>query len=137
MILPDQLTLICGFTGLIFIAFSGEQTGWPTMAMAHGSGAALFAGLMGLVGYITKKVLKKEALGQGDIKFMAVAGLWLGVDYLSVFFILSGILGVLFGGAWRLLKKGPVFPFGPALVFAFYACLLLKGAGFSGLIPLF
>jgi len=137
MILPDQLTLICGVMGLMFVALTGWRDGlWSTDLAAH-VGGAVFAGfiyalVMWVMGQVIRLVLKKEALGFGDVKFLAVAGIWLGLSYLSVFFILSGVIGIFWGGAWRLLGKGPIFPFGPALILSFYVCLLLQKTGFTG-----
>jgi len=57
----------------------------------------------------------KDGLGLGDVKFLGVAGLYLGLSGLGVYLLLSGALGLLFGVGWRLAGRGPVFPFGPAL----------------------
>lgn len=132
MILPDQLTLAGAAFGFVHAALAAGQEGWGGVLLMHGGGAIAFAAVIWLVGLITEKIIKKETLGFGDVKLMAVAGLWLGLPYLSVFFILSGVLGVLWGAGWRILRRGAVFPFGPALILALYACLLLQKAGFPG-----
>ncbi|MEZ5690043.1 MAG: prepilin peptidase [Rickettsiales bacterium] len=63
-------------------------------------------------------------LGFGDVKFFMVAGLWLSVAALPVFLFLVGIFGVMLGLLWRLLKKGEIFPFGPALAVALFMCIV-------------
>lgn len=137
MILPDQLTLICGIIGVIFILVSGPSGELMPAFAWHILAALIYSGIIWLAGAVTKIALKKEALGLGDVKFMAVAGLWLGVSAVSGFFIMSGIMGILWGAGWRTLKKGPVFPFGPALILTFYACLLAQKSGFFGIFPLY
>ncbi len=67
---------------------------------------------------------KREGLGMGDVKFFAVAGLFLGIDAFAPFMLYSGIIGVLFSIIWKMLGKGEEFPFGPALAISMLACLL-------------
>lgn len=57
-----------------------------------------------------------DGLGSGDVKFLAVAGLFLGSDGMAAFLVIAGTLGMVFGLIWRALGRGNAFPFGPALV---------------------
>ena len=59
-------------------------------------------------------------LGFGDVKFLAVSGLWLGAMPMIPYLVLSGILGVVSALVWRQLGKGRYFPFGPALAMSFF-----------------
>jgi leader peptidase (prepilin peptidase) / N-methyltransferase len=65
----------------------------------------------------------KEALGWGDVKFLATAGFWLGVMPIVPFLFLSGLLGVATSVVWRAMKRGALFPFGPALAIALFLCV--------------
>ena len=56
-----------------------------------------------------------SALGLGDVKFVALAGLYIGFTGLPPLLVLAGLMGIVFGLAWRALGHGPAFPFGPAL----------------------
>ncbi len=67
---------------------------------------------------------KKEGLGFGDVKFFAVAGLWLGVRPFVPFLFFSGLFGIGLGLLWRMLGRGPIFPFGPALALALFLCVV-------------
>ena len=89
------------------------------------AGAVVFGLFAWLLGVAVSKVLKKDALGFGDVKFFMVAGLWLGVLNLANFAILSGFLGVLFGLIWQKSGKGEIFPFGPALIVALFVLLFI------------
>ncbi len=83
-------------------------------------GFGLMTGLAMLLHYGYSKMRGRTMLGYGDVKFFAVAGVWLNLEAIPGFLLLSGILGVLLGLAWRALGKGPVFPFGPALAIALF-----------------
>lgn len=66
---------------------------------------------------------KKEGLGFGDVKFFAMAGLWLTWKWLAPFLFIAGLLGIVTGIVWRALGKGAVFPFGPALAASLFLCV--------------
>jgi prepilin signal peptidase PulO-like enzyme (type II secretory pathway) len=90
-------------------------------------GAIIFAAMgfaLRLLGYALKKT---ESLGWGDVKFFGVAGLFLGLDMTktTLFFLLSGIMGIITALLWKRLGKGDLFPFGPALASALFIILLI------------
>lgn len=131
LILPDQLVVVTGTLGLVMalyqgIALDGGWGGARALALAGLTGAGYAAFVWGL-GKILTVVLKKEALGFGDVKFFAVAGIWLGLWGLPLFLITAGLAGVGFGVVWRLAGRGAVFPFGPALIIALFLSLLWQG----------
>jgi leader peptidase (prepilin peptidase) / N-methyltransferase len=136
MILPDRLMILCAVPAFVFIWLTSAANPGHTMIM-HGAAAILYAGAIWLTGAVMSFLLKKEALGFGDVKFMAMAGLWIGPLWLPFYLIISGLAGVVWGTAWRVILKNNIFPFGPALIISLYACLLLKGMGFSGGLTLY
>jgi leader peptidase (prepilin peptidase)/N-methyltransferase len=89
-----------------------------------------FAGISWLLGFIMEKILKKESLGMGDVKFFALSGLWLGLSQLGWYCGLSGFFGVLFASIFRKYGKNGQFPFGPSLIGALYVLLLTDGSLF-------
>lgn len=137
MILPNQLLLILFCLFLVFFGseavYFGHLSDFTGLFLGSVSGGLLFGLVLWATGAVTGRLLKKEALGFGDVKFSAVAGLWLGSVYLPYYLISAGLLGVFWGILYRRLYKEAVFPFGPALILSFYIGLLLKGAG---IIPL-
>ena len=67
----------------------------------------------------------RDVLGFGDVKFFAVAGLWLDAGAIPVFLLLSGVLGVVLGLVWqKILGRGQLFPFAPALAIALFLCVI-------------
>jgi leader peptidase (prepilin peptidase)/N-methyltransferase len=102
-------------------------------------GALIYGVLAYALARLVELILKKPALGFGDIKFFAVSGLWLGVDLLPDFLILSGVFGVVLGSIWRfILFKGndqSVFPFGPALIVSFLTLLFYHDGVVNLILP--
>ncbi len=132
LILPNQLVFIVGGIGAVRLAFHVSSIGLGTdslyIAGFYILGAAVFAGLSWFLGWFMTKILKRDSLGFGDVKFFAVAGLWLGAEQLATFFVMSGSLGIIFALIWQMIKKEKIFPFGPALITSLYALLLLEGS---------
>lgn len=89
-------------------------------------GAAVFYCAFGLLlyflFYFTSHI---EALGTDDIKFLAVAGLLLGMSKFLVFILIVGILGIVFGVIWEKVEKDETFPFAPALCVSMLASYII------------
>ena len=129
LILPNQLVAILAALGAVLMAIQMLAGDILNLALSHLGGALLFAGVIWLAATVTGRVLKKDALGFGDVKFMAAAGLWLGASYLPFMLICAGIAGVVCGLFYRIIFKNPVFPFGPSLIISLYVSFILKGMG--------
>ncbi len=123
MILPDQINIILAVLGVIFTVLSSPYAFGSALSQAA-IAATLYAGLVFILGWGGSRLLKKDTLGFGDVKFFAVAGVWLGVTALPGFLILSGGFGVLLGMFWKILLKQERFPFGPALIAALFMGVL-------------
>jgi len=92
------------------------------------------AGFIGLAIGLTLKygflyLRNKDGLGLGDVKLLFGAGIWLasGASFVPFLFF-SGVLGVVFGLGWRVIGRGEVFPFGPALAAALLMCVVWPNA---------
>ena len=116
-IIPDQVHVFLLPLGLAY----HYALGTDPLSVLYGFLAGLAIGLTLHHGY--RFLRKKEGLGFGDVKFFAVAGLWLTLKPIVPFLFFSGVLGVAFGLLWRLLGKGAVFPFGPALALSLFLCI--------------
>lgn len=124
MILPNQLVLILFILGVVraFMLFP-MSLGWHFIIASF-----IYGGVAWFLAAVTQYALKKEALGFGDVKFFAVAGLWLGLQMLPYFMICSGALALIFGWFWINRSGKGAFPFGPALIFSFYTLFLIQGS---------
>ena len=77
--------------------------------------------------WIYKMFTGKEGLGQGDFKFLAMLGAWLGLTYIPLIVFFSSLLGTLWGLGLMLLNKthrNTPLPFGAFLAFGGYTVLI-------------
>ncbi len=119
-ILPDPIQAGLALLALLWTGVTGAN--WLDMALGGALGLAI--GLLLRGGYFRLK--GRHGLGMGDVKFLGVAGLWLGLEGLPGFWLASGVLGICFGLAWRLAGRGQAFPFGPSLAAALLLMLFLS-----------
>ena len=129
MIIPDKLNAALAALGIMVLVVYGFFEPWhltKAAMLSSVSGAFFFFVTAYLIALGAFAVLKKQALGGGDIKFFAVAGLWLGAAVLPVFMMLAGILGCIFGLGMKIAFKKDVFPFGPALITAFIVLICMQ-----------
>lgn len=117
-IIPNLIHILL-LPGAVLYAYSTEQS-WTYSAV--GFVAALLATLA--LRYIFWLWKKKEGLGMGDVKFFAIAGIFIGWQGLVPFMFYAGILGIFSGLLWKRLGKGEQYPFGPALAIALFICIL-------------
>ncbi len=96
-------------------------------------GVSILAGLavgavMLIMSLIMDKFLKKESLGGGDVKLMALLGMYLGFFGAYELVILSCILGLLFVGIRNITNPDAPkeFPFGPAIALSGYILLITE-----------
>lgn len=130
MILPDSINLSLFLLACVYNLLWFWQAGWDVSVLAGPVIAALLltCGVAG-VAWVLGRIKGRTALGMGDLKFLAPAGLFLGLAPLPSFLALSGLLG-LFVAALRRGRDG-AFPFGPALIISLYIHLILTGLGFD------
>ena len=131
-IIPDKLNIavvVLGGAALFIAAVVSFNP--PEFILVKGAealgGAVVFGFFSWLLRQVFLWVTNKEALGLGDVKFFAAAGVWLGLDATSAawFMFFSGAFGVFLALLWRKWTGEKAFPFGPALVLAFVTVLCL------------
>lgn len=129
MILPDKLNLAIIVLGLGAITAEGILAPWHIMKslwMQSVMGAIIYFVMAYILTWGVSLALKKQAMGGGDIKFFAAAGIWLGPVVLPMFMMVAGACGVIFGLISRRLTGRAYFPFGPALIVSFIVALLMQ-----------
>lgn len=124
-VLPNALLVILAVTGVLYHfllaqAYAPGQDG----VVEYGAGALIYGALAWFLAWFMEKIMKKKAMGMGDVKFFAVSGLWLGLSNLGLFCILGGACGVVFSVLWKKIRNEEYFPFGPALITSFFIVLL-------------
>ncbi|HEU0300443.1 MAG TPA: prepilin peptidase [Longimicrobium sp.] len=105
-IIPDQFTLGGLVLGLA-LSFAPGGIGWKDAFL----GAALGYALLWFVGWAGEKAFRKEAMGGGDIKMMAMVGAFLGPIGVALTIFLGALFGVLIFTPISL-RTGKLVPFG-------------------------
>ncbi len=72
-----------------------------------------------------KYIRNKDGLGFGDVKFIAISAILIGIDNFTIFFLLSGIFGIINGLLWIYFFDKKLFPFAPSLCISLFLCLIL------------
>ena len=120
--LPDQITLPLLWLGLLLNLNN-------TFTDINSALVGAIAGYLALwsVHHLFKLIMKKEGMGYGDFKLLALLGAWMGWQYLPMIVILSSLVGSIIGISLILLKKHqreiPI-PFGPYLAIAGWIALI-------------
>lgn len=132
-LIPDELTAAAGLLALLRALVTGDDPGWPALAMALLQGIVTAAPLLLLMlGY--RHWRGRDGLGLGDVKLAAVAGAWL--DWPTIFAVieLAALAALAVSIALALIRKRPLratmaLPFGvflaPAIWFGWLAERLL------------
>jgi prepilin signal peptidase PulO-like enzyme (type II secretory pathway) len=116
-IIPDEINILIGLLGIAYGLNNGEGVEQLVYMPLFYFGLAMF---LRWFMFVWKK---KEGLGLGDVKFFLAAGTFLSVEALPNFLFISGFVGIIIAILWRLLKKGEIFPFGPALSLSLLFCV--------------
>ncbi len=138
-IIPDSLNTAIAVIGIVVLAVNAGMAAHPVHflmtrgiqaccgVLAYGGGAWLLRAAAGVI-------LKREALGLGDVKFFAAAGFWLGLNAMEASFlmIVSGGAGVILALLWKKRGDAAEVPFGPSLVIAFIFVLCLYRSALLG-----
>ena len=130
-IIPDEL-IIAGCLFATVGAFPDILSGGDFLdRLSPVFGAAIGAGMIFLINCLGQLLYKKDALGMGDLKLMAVCGILCGTTG-TVIALLIGILaaGIWFAAAIALkrVRSEEYMPLGPFLVFGTLFTLCLRPA---------
>lgn len=122
-IIPDEVNFFIGLLGAIYSGYNAISL---TEILYMPIFCFLFAFLLRGIMYLWKR---REGLGFGDVKFFLVAGFFLKFENFPAFLMLSGLFGLLIAMVWKVLKKGELFPFGPALGISLLFCYVFPEIG--------
>lgn len=114
--LPDNITLLLLWTGLVFNLF-GVFTDLRSAVI----GAAAGYLVLWSVFWIYKFATGKEGMGYGDFKLLAAIGAWLGWQALPLVILFSSFVGAAVGIALIIFahhQRSSPIPFGPYIAVA-------------------
>lgn len=121
-LLPDNLTLLLLWVGL-FLSIYSIFTNSADAIIGAIAGYLIFWTIQAIFKFVTGKV----GMGQGDYKFLAALGAYLGWQQLPVIILLASISGLIIGITHMALKrqfKSVPLPFGPYLALAGWISLM-------------
>jgi leader peptidase (prepilin peptidase)/N-methyltransferase len=122
-LLPDDITLPFLWLGLLINSFECFTTANAAILGAISGYLALWT-----VFWTFKLLTRKEGMGYGDFKLLAMLGAWLGWQALPMIILISSFLGSVVGISLILLQKknkNSHIPFGPFLSIGGFCVLLL------------
>jgi len=79
------------------------------------SGSLVGGGVVYVMGLFGDIVFKKESMGGGDVKLMAMVGAFLGWESALLAFFIAVFLGLIPGIIVKIRTQESAFPFGPSL----------------------
>lgn len=121
-LLPDQLTILLLWIGL-FVSLFALFTNSHDAILGAIAGYLIFAATQLIFEWATGKT----GMGQGDVKYLAALGAFLGWQMLPLIILLASVMGVIFALTHMLIKrhfKSVPLPFGPYLALAGWIALL-------------
>lgn len=139
-IIPDEISLAgAALAPVASLAFPflhavALPEGIPSPRLAAlascGVGMCVGGGMVYLFGEIGTAIFKKEAMGLGDVKLMAMIGGFFGWESVILIFVLACVLGSIFGILIFLRTRDRHVAFGPylavgAIVFIFFQTPIL------------
>ena len=133
--LPDSLQLALTIGAVAILALGSPiGIGWTAAATGAVINAAVFWGLR----WIVTRAKGREAMGLGDVKLVAVGGLWLGPWALPYIMALSGLITLAAVGTASLVLRKALWrgeiPLGPGLAVGILAAYLAAVAGVPGIV---
>ncbi len=119
LIIPDKLVYPGIFVGLFFAIYRWILEGDIKLFLSRLSGAFGGAVIILLIAIIGRVVFHKPAMGVGDIKLMAMIGMYIGLwPYILLILIIGAFIGSIFGSILIILRRKKMdsyIPFGPFL----------------------
>lgn len=119
--IPDEITLGGTVMAVLFSFLFPEihDTSLKLAALFQAvAGALLGGGLIYAMGVLGGIVFKKEAMGGGDVKLMALIGAVLGWKLTALVFFIAPVPGAIVGIMQKRRKGAQTIPYGPHLALA-------------------
>ena len=133
-IIPDEISIGGMCFGLLFSFFIPElhghawgsepfflanlkSLGWSAVGVLVGGGAIYALGMIG------DWIFKKESMGGGDVKLLAMIGAFLGWKMAILTFFIAPFFGAVYGVVEKIRTKDTAIAYGPFLILGALICL--------------
>ncbi len=126
-IIPDEITLPGIVVGLVVSAvvptLHGMEMWWQGLGQSA-LGVLVGGGSLYLTGLLGNVLFRKESMGGGDVKLLAMAGAFLGWKLALLAFFLAPLLAILPGLLVLVTTKSHEIPYGPFLSLALFVTIV-------------
>jgi len=122
-IIPDVISLPGIAVGFLLAVFGSVVTIKESLI-----GIAVGGGSLYLVAFSYQLLTKREGMGGGDVKLLAMIGAWLGWKAILFTLFFASLSGTFIGGGAMLIQKEGrhyAIPFGPFLAFSALAYIFI------------
>lgn len=123
-IIPDRFLVIPAVVRIVELLAEG---GFSALLSGVWPGLVIGGGVL-ILSLIMDKVLKKDTMGGGDIKLLAVLGMFLSFPECLLMVMIACVIGIVMASVLMKVNSETPFPFGPALSLAAWITLL-AGSG--------
>ena len=138
-IIPDEISVGGMCAGLIFSLFIPElhgldgHTGNMILIHLQSLGLSLLGAFVGggsiyAMGMLGDVLFKKESMGGGDVKLLAMIGAFLGWKAALLTFFIAPFFGAIFGIIEKIRTNDTAIAYGPFLVLGALICLFYEDA---------
>jgi leader peptidase (prepilin peptidase)/N-methyltransferase len=126
-IIPDRITiggLLLGVALSVLMPSLHNASGWKEGLVKSLLGALAGGGLIYLTAILGQMAFKKESMGMGDVKLMAMLGSFLGWEKAILIFFLAPFFGTPSGLYLKFKKKEDIIPYGPYISIASFVAII-------------
>jgi leader peptidase (prepilin peptidase)/N-methyltransferase len=118
-IIPNKIVYLGLPIGLLLAISAGVLQKDANLILSRVLGAVIGAGITILIAVVGSAVFRKEAMGGGDVKLMAMIGIYLGWwPHIPITLVVASLFGSIVGVGLILVRKKKMesaIPFGPFL----------------------
>lgn len=123
-IIPDEVTIYGMLAGMI-LSFAVPDlhgvawNGYAARELALGRstlGVLVGGGLIYVMGLLGEVIFRKESMGGGDVKLMAMVGAFLGWKLAVLTFFIAPFFGAIYGIVEKIRTKDSYLAYGPFLI---------------------
>jgi leader peptidase (prepilin peptidase)/N-methyltransferase len=125
--IPDVISVSGIVAGLLLSVL------FPSLQAGTGRGQAFVYSLLGIlvggatiyaIGVVGKLIFRKEAMGGGDVKLLAMIGAFMGWKLAVMTFFIAPFLGTFYGLIVKIKTGESLIPYGPFLSMASFIALI-------------
>lgn len=120
-IIPDRFLVIPAIARAAELLLVGGLKGLLTGIVP----GLIFGGGLLVLSLIMDKVLKKDTMGGGDIKLLALLGMFFPIPQCLLLVLIACVAGIAMASILLKVDAETAFPFGPALAIAAWVTLLV------------